>query len=153
MKKRIFMYSPGVWAHRPLFKDFLCVGGGRHGLWDLNSLTRDWTHASCTGSTVLTTGPPKKSSDYFRITGLAYTGESCHLSTDQLYSHQRWATPTWSVDPPSAMGYHQYHQPGALDIMRTSNLMMRKHWRKSSFWNVLQGNCPGLFKNISIVED
>ena len=27
------------------------------GMWDLSSLTRDWTHAPCTGSTVLTTGP------------------------------------------------------------------------------------------------
>ena len=31
------------------------------GMWDLNSPTRDRTHALCIGSAVLTTGPPGKS--------------------------------------------------------------------------------------------
>ena len=30
-------------------------------MWDLSSLTGDWTHAPCRGSRVLTTGPPGKS--------------------------------------------------------------------------------------------
>ena len=32
-----------------------------HGMWDLGSLTRDQTHGPYKGSTVLTTGPPRKS--------------------------------------------------------------------------------------------
>ena len=32
-----------------------------HGMWDLSSQTRDRTRAPCSGSTVLTTGPPGKS--------------------------------------------------------------------------------------------
>ena len=31
-----------------------------HDLWDLSSETRDGTHAPCSGSTVLTPGPPGK---------------------------------------------------------------------------------------------
>ena len=33
-----------------------------HGMQDLSSPTRDWTHVPCSGSTVLTTWPPRKSS-------------------------------------------------------------------------------------------
>ena len=36
-------------------------------IWDLSSLTRDWTHTTCSGSTVLTTGWPWKSQCYFNI--------------------------------------------------------------------------------------
>ena len=32
-----------------------------HGMWDISSPTRAWIHAPCTASTVLTTGPPRKS--------------------------------------------------------------------------------------------
>ena len=35
-----------------------------HGMWDLNSQTRDWTGTPCTGSAVLTTGPLGKSPNY-----------------------------------------------------------------------------------------
>ena len=34
-----------------------------HGMWDLNSQTRDWTGTPCTGSAALTTGPRWKSPD------------------------------------------------------------------------------------------
>ena len=33
------------------------------GMWDVSSLTRDWTSAPCTGSAVSTTGPPGKSQE------------------------------------------------------------------------------------------
>ena len=35
-----------------------------HGMWDLNSQTRDWTGTCCTGGAVLTTGPLGKSPNY-----------------------------------------------------------------------------------------
>ena len=35
-----------------------------HGMWDLNSQTRDWAGTACTGSAVLTTGPLGKSPNY-----------------------------------------------------------------------------------------
>ena len=37
-----------------------------HGMRDLNSLTRDRTHAPCTGSRVLTTGLPGKSLKFLK---------------------------------------------------------------------------------------
>ena len=40
---------------------FVVLGGWLCGMWDLSSLTRNQTQASCNGNTVLTTGPPGKS--------------------------------------------------------------------------------------------
>ena len=42
---------------------FICLSvclfsAALHSMWDLSSLTRDRTHTPCSGSIVLTTGPP-----------------------------------------------------------------------------------------------
>lgn len=42
-----------------IFCFFFFFFASPHGLWDLGSLTKDWTWAPCSGSTVITTGPPK----------------------------------------------------------------------------------------------
>ena len=36
-------------------------GGTLHGMWNLGSLTRDWTHTLCSGSMETTAEPPRKS--------------------------------------------------------------------------------------------
>ena len=43
------------------------LGGGATpcGIWDLSSLSRAQTHAPCSGGTVLITGPPGKSLNFF----------------------------------------------------------------------------------------
>ena len=43
-----------------LVRDFFFSVATLHVLWDLSSWTRNWTHASCSGCAVLTTGPPGK---------------------------------------------------------------------------------------------
>ena len=47
------------------FKSFLLKkilgGAAPHGMWDVSSLAMDGAHVLCSGSGVLTTGPPGKS--------------------------------------------------------------------------------------------
>ena len=49
---------------------FICFTFWLCSMWDLISLTRDWTCALCSRSTVLATGPSRKSPRYFRKTFL-----------------------------------------------------------------------------------
>ena len=46
-----------------------------HGMWDLSSTTRDWTCVPCSGSTVLTTGPPGKPKDTSNFVVITNTAE------------------------------------------------------------------------------
>ena len=48
------------------FSSFIFLAASR-GMWDLSSLPRDQTCTSCTGSTVLTTGPPGKSPAFISL--------------------------------------------------------------------------------------
>ena len=68
---------------------FLLGGGGRgggtlHGMWNLSSLTRGWTHTLCSGSVETTTEPPRKSNseDGFQSRPGHSHGQSLDLPND-----------------------------------------------------------------------
>ena len=64
------------------------------GMWDLSSTTRDWNCVPCSGSTVLTTGPPGKPKDmsnFVAITNTAeYTKSAEYLCVDILSILSIW---------------------------------------------------------------
>ena len=71
-----------------IFFKFLFGGYISHGIWDLGSRTTDWTHAPCSGSRLLTTGPAGKSCPAFlRIAEVAE------------YSHPSFLNLPWSSLP------------------------------------------------------
>ena len=60
-----------------------------HGIWDLNSPKRDWTHAVHWKYEVLTTGPPSKSpTAHFKLQGHeAYWVAHIHIGFIYMYIH------------------------------------------------------------------